>query len=165
LYSPDWQCVRPYDAACMNGPTPIHRGRRGTHQGRGRTWLYGVLSGCSEPARTPPPPVSSRRPGPWCRRSWSDLDVPEPAWLRAGDAYGAERGLRRAEWQALLLEQVRYLACARPGPVSRRVRRGCDPVGRVAVAQDSSPTLRCRSLHGEAADEVRQTRDHPVCPG
>jgi len=32
------------------------------------------------------------------------------AWLRAGDAYGAERGLRRAEWQALLPEQVRYVA-------------------------------------------------------
>jgi len=31
------------------------------------------------------------------------------AWLRAGDAYGAERGLRRSEWWALLPEQVRYL--------------------------------------------------------
>lgn len=32
------------------------------------------------------------------------------AWLRAGDAYGAERGLRRAEWWALLPQPVRYFA-------------------------------------------------------
>jgi len=79
----------------------------------------------TEPATGLPPEVAG---GPsvkvWCPErvsvpSW--MEAPEDthalqvsaacgAWLRAGDAWGAERGLRRAGWQTLLPEQVRYFA-------------------------------------------------------
>ncbi len=43
------------------------------------------------------------------------VNAARAAWLRAGDAYGAERGLQRAEWQALLPERVHYFVCTSLG--------------------------------------------------
>ncbi len=37
------------------------------------------------------------------------------AWLRAGDAWGAEQGLRRGGWQTLLPKNVHYFACTALG--------------------------------------------------
>jgi hypothetical protein len=43
------------------------------------------------------------------------VDAARTAWLRAGDAWGAEQGLRRGGWQTLLPKDVHYFACTALG--------------------------------------------------